>query len=263
MLCRFAKDCQPLNSIIDAFGHQLDISEHNTIDDHACYFVGGPIFCLEELQQIRIKSAAFINIDKGYFSNKKSTSHWRVSFDELQNTRLLDVPNDRWQAFDINLQPPRRYGSYILILAPSVNPLRYHTSYSDPVVWALTIKNQLLQYTKRKIFIRFKDNVKKGVDPLIKYLEDCWAVVSLQSVGAVQALIHGVPAINLASSCLDSLSRENLENIDVVQCPEDRYQWLCSLAYSQFTIDEIRSGHALDLIAQYHDRDLCTLGKQQ
>ena len=264
VLCRFDKDCQPLNSIIDAFAHRLHVQVQNTIDTNTCYFVGGPIFCLEQLQHLRDRSACFINIDKGYFSNKKSTSHWRVSFNELQNTRVLQVPDDRWQAFGIELQPPRRDGSYILILAPSVNPLKYHTEYDDPLAWALTIKNQLLQFTTRKIFIRFKDNVKKGVDPLIKYLQDCWAVVSLQSVGAVQALIHGVPAINLASSCLDSLSIEkNLENIDTVQCPQDRYHWLCGLAYSQFTTEEIRSGQALNLIAQYHGRDLVALGKQQ
>jgi hypothetical protein len=67
----------------------------------------------------------------------------------------------------------------------------------------------------------------------------------------VQSTIHGIPCINLAPSALDGLHKMKLENIENLVYPANRYEWLKSLSYSQFTWKEMESGFALNTVEQY------------
>ena len=42
-----------------------------------------------------------------------------------------------------------------------------------------------------------------------------------------------------------------LDDIENLTYSENRYEWLKSLSYSQFTWDEMQSGYALNTVEQY------------
>lgn len=228
----------------------IDIKESNdTSNKNDCFFIGGPISSLNVLKRLDKSPASYINIDKGYFRNRKSTSHWRLSFNSLQQQKILDVPDDRLKEFNIDIKPWQTNGEYIIILAPNPKPLLYYTGSEDVLAWCLDTKAKLLEHTDRKIFIRFKESAKqRGHDPLSKYLDKCHAVVTLQSLGCVETIIAGIPTLNLAPSCLNGLYKSDVSMIEDLPKPDNRYEWLKSLSYSQFTLKEFENGKALELL---------------
>jgi hypothetical protein len=244
---RFPKEgtTKVCDRIIDCITHSYNVEVTSTLSNDRLFFVGGPRTSLNKIKDLEKTKTTYINVDKGYFRNRKSTSHWRLSYNSLQQTQLFNVPDDRLKKFNINIKPWKTTGSYILILAPNPNPLILYKGHNNITEWALSVRRQLLQYTDRKIFIRFKDLVKKGYDPIQKYYNDCYAIISLQSLGVVDATLHGIPCINLAPSCLDSLHDNKLEDIENLTYPENRWEWIKSLSYGQFTTEEMKSGYAL------------------
>lgn len=211
-----------------------------------CFFTGGPITSYSILKRLDKDLANYINIDKGYLSNRKKNSHWRLTYNNLQQTKLLDVPDDRLKKFNIDIKPWKTGGDYILVLAPNPKPLLYYTNSEDTLSWCMDIKSKLLKYTDRKIFFRFKESRKaRGSDSIEKYLENCYAVVTLQSLGCVETIMQGIPTINLAPSCLDCLYKSDISMIESIPKPDNRYEWLKTLSYSQFTIPELENGYAL------------------
>lgn len=242
-----------LDRLIDIhLSKSINIQKSNdTTNKDNCFFVGGPISSLDVLHRLEKDNASYINIDKGYFKNRKSNSHWRLTFNNLQQTKIFDVPNDRLKHFNIELKPWQTNGEYILILAPNPLPLLYYTGSSDVLAWCMDIKNKLLEYTDRKVFIRFKESRKiRGHDPLTKYLNNCYAIVTLQSIGCIETIINGIPTLNLAPSCLDCLYQSKIELIEKLPKPDNRYEWLKTLSYSQFTIEEIENGTALEIFSK-------------
>lgn len=224
-------------------------TSNDIVNKNNCFFIGGPISCIDVLQRLESNPASYINIDKGYFRNRKSTSHWRLSFNSLQQQRLLDVPDDRLKEFNINIKPWQSNGEYIIILAPNPKPLLYYTGSEDVLAWCLETKAKLLEHTDRKVFIRFKEPAKhRGRDPLSKYFDKCYAVITLQSVGCVETIMAGIPTLNLAPSCLDNLYKSNVNMIEDLPKPDNRYEWFKSLSYSQFTIKEFENGKAIELL---------------
>ena len=97
--------------------------------------------------------------------------------------------------------------------------------------------------------LRFKEPAKhRGKDPLIKYLDKCHAIVTLQSIGCVETITAGIPTLNLAPSCLNGLYQSDVSMIENLPKPDNRYEWLKSLSYSQFTLEEFEDGKALECI---------------
>ena len=252
--CRFpASETIPskVDRLIDIhLSKSINIETSNdTADKNNYFFIGGPISSINVLRRLENSPASYINIDKGYFRNRKSTSHWRLSFNSLQQQQILDVPDDRLKDFNINIKSWQTLGEYIIILAPNPKPLLYYTGSEDVISWCFETKAKLLEYTDRKIFIRFKEPAKhRGKDPLIKYLDKCHAVVTLQSIGCVETITAGIPTLNLAPSCLNGLYESNVSMIEDLPKPDNRYEWLKSLSYSQFTLEEFENGKALELL---------------
>ena len=253
---RFIKTAETklVDGMIDLMStnHSIDTS---TDYNSGTFFVGGFRTSQKNLLKIKNKTS-FINVDKGYLQpNLKVTDYWRISYNSFQQDKLLDVPSDRLAIFkDFDIKPWNKKGSYIIILAPNLHPVNYYSN-CNVHEWVQDVKTKLLSLTDRKIFVRYKDNKKiRSCDPLVKYLKDCYAVISLQSMGAVESIANGVPVINLAPSCVNSLYNLKLENIEQITYPENRYEWFKSLSYSQFTWEEMKSGQALTLVNQHYKK---------
>mgnify|MGYP006081580535 CR=1 FL=1 len=229
--------------------YPIPVTEINSED---CFFLGGPANYLNFLDEIKKVNGNYINIDKGYFSTSpKVSSHFRLTYNDLQMRKCIEVDDNRLKKFNIELSPWNKSGSYIMILAPNANPLKFYEN-CDIINWITTVKKELLKLTDRKIFVRYKDNKKiRSYDPLKKYFNDCYCIITLQSLGSVEATINGIPCINLAPSCLQGLHNMTLNNIESLTYPDNRYEWLKTLSYCQFTYDEFKNGSAMHILEKY------------
>lgn len=238
------------DQIIDLhISKSFDLEVSNEITENHVFFLGGPFSSFDNLNRLKEKNGHYINIDKGYFRTK-SNKFWRLTYKGLQQSQIFNVSDDRLGAsICFDLKKWNTSGDYILLLAPNLLSLKYHTGNSDIIQWCLEIKSKILKYTDRKVFIRFKDNVKqRSVDPLSRYLDKCHAVVTLQSIACVESICSGVPVFNLADSCLDGLYKSDISQIENPPKPDNRHEWLKSLAYSQFTITELEDGTAYRIL---------------
>lgn len=96
---------------------------------------------------------------------------------------------------------------------------------------------KLAKFTDRQVVIRDKETRR----PLQKDLHNAHALVAHGSIAAVEAVILGVPVFVHSSSAAALVGRTNLENIEQPNYP-DREPWCWSLAYSQYSEEEMIEG---------------------
>jgi hypothetical protein len=89
-------------------------------------------------------------------------------------------------------------------------------------------------------------------DPLVKVLQDdCHALVTFNSVAAIESILTGVPAFVLApANAARPVANIDLSQIDTPYWPDQDklYAWACHLAYGQFHVTELQNGVAKQLV---------------
>jgi hypothetical protein len=114
------------------------------------------------------------------------------------------------------------------------------SNYDNDEFWEKQVVNKLKKHTDREIRVRYKDSKNTFQQDLV----DAWAVVSSQSIGAVDALIAGVPSFCEDTSAALPMSLTDLSKIETPIYPDNREEWMRSLLANQYTLDEIKSGVA-------------------
>lgn len=164
-----------------------------------------------------------------------------------------EVPTpDRWDSFQIPINPWRDSGKYILVCGQRGG------SYSDmsmPVDWPDVVYDKLRLYTDRPILYRPHPEIQRypvnkeitvvsHKQPFCFQLKDVHAVVVYTSNAATNALLHGVPVFYEGPSvmCKD-ICNDNLKNIESPMT-FDREPVFWRLAWHQWSLDEIRTGVA-------------------
>lgn len=164
-------------------------------------------------------------------------------------------PADRWEELGISLSPWRKTGKHIVLCGQV--PWDASVQHTDHVQWCRQTIQRLGSLTNRGI--RFRPHplqpeavdvsnlpvqISLGVD-LQEDLEDAWAVVTFNSNAGVEATLAGVPAFVADAGGMGySILNKDLQLIES-PCTPDRHQWLCNLAYTQWTLGEIASGQAM------------------
>jgi hypothetical protein len=151
-------------------------------------------------------------------------------------------------------KPWRYTGSHILVIPPTYHTARWYGI--DRKQWTSSIVNKIRQHDqKRRIVVRekFKDGADWGdrVDkPLNDDLVDCYAMVSFHSTAAVKALMAGIPCFTSEHSPAFpvSLGLSELHKIGSPLYSNEREDWIKSLLFSQFTLDEMRDGTAFSYL---------------
>lgn len=205
-------------------------------------------------------------IETGYFGNYPGPNNpagkkiWhRVVKNAMQHQNIASVPDDRYRelvAFDPALQYrgwQRQRGSKILLVVPSHKPCEYYGIDRDQ--WVAETVATIRKNTQRAIIVRDKatrrDRVQNSIYEVLR--SDAWAVVTYNSIAAVEAIQLGVPAFALAATAADPVANKDLTRLDDPWMPDESvvYQWLCSLSYGQFSVEEIVSGRAWRLLKRY------------
>jgi hypothetical protein len=147
--------------------------------------------------------------------------------------RIREVPDDRWKAVRIDLQPWSRGGRHIVIAAPTRTYSRFHRTES----WIADTIDALSRVTDRQLVIRDKESKR----PLQADLKGAHALVTHGSIAAVESVICGCPVFVHRDSAAALVGMTDLKDIEKPIYP-DRDAWVRSLCYSQFNERELVDG---------------------
>jgi hypothetical protein len=191
-------------------------------------------------------------IDSGYTNFIEPNKKWhRLTRNHLHFNSPFVAPADRLKNFTNFPQPWRKDGKKILIVEPG--PFAASIMHVDAKSWTDLVINELKKYTDRPIEVRSKTNKKTRTSLYQTLLDgDYYCTISINSNSAVESIWAGVPAITLNKHVSNSVTRNNLEQInDLYYGPLG--DWLAWLSYCQFTYDELMDGTALRIIKEFHN----------
>lgn len=198
----------------------------------------------------------FYYMDTGYFGNSKFKVWHRIVKNNLQHTNIVDRPSDRFDRFGIKFQPWRKNGSKILLTLPDEKPCKFYGI--DRQHWIDQTVATIRQHTDRPIVLReraAKRIDRIATDPLSQVLQqDIWAMVTYNSVAAVESIFHGVPVFTLAPvNAASPVASQDLERLDNPYYPETDLlrAWASHLAYGQFHVSELKSGSAWSILDEH------------
>ena len=197
----------------------------------------------------------FYYMDSGYVGNYKSKSNpngwklWhRIVKNDVQHNEIIDRPDDRWKQLDYPIEN-RKQGKHILLVTPSEKPCKFYNIDKD--TWVKDTIAEIKKYTDRPIIVRDKASRQQRITHTIfEDLNNCHALVTYQSIAAVESVLYGVPAFTLAPTAADPVCDKDLNQIEAptVQDTDKIYKWACHLAYGQFHNDEMKNGTAYKIL---------------
>jgi len=197
----------------------------------------------------------FYYMDTGYFGNTRWKQWHRIVPNNLQHGEIHQRPADRLERLRIKWQP-RRHGRRIIIAAPDEKPCRFYGI--DQETWVADIVATLGKYTDRDIAVRQRvsNRTQRMVhDPLWQMLaQDVHALVTFNSVAAIESIICGVPAFVIAPvHAARPVANTDLSKIENPFWPDkDKlHAWACHLAYGQFHVDELGDGTAYRILNEH------------
>lgn len=205
----------------------------------------------------------FYYVDNGYMGNlMKKKYFYRIVKNNIQHTKIKDVPKDRYQSLCKfapymvyrGQKPQSQQNGPILLVTPSEKPCAFYGITRDE--WVDKTIAELKKYTDRPIVIRDKglrfERVKDNSVASQCQREQVFAVVTYQSMAALEAIHYGIPAFTMAPNCVESVANTDLKNIESPIYPkEETFQRVLNyLAYCQYNLDEMSSGKALSMIEE-------------
>jgi len=206
-------------------------------------------------QNYRARGRSFVYIDLGWWNRKPEGRPLEGFHKVCVNGREPDAlmarhwPSDRFAHFGIVPAPWRRWGRDVVLAGMSGKSAR--TRGYGPQQWEIAAINELRRYTDRPIIYRPKPSWLEAKpipgtifsppsQSIMEALENAWALVTLHSNAAVDALLAGVP-ISASEGVCKNLSTP-LSEIESPRYPTGRDQLMCDIAYQQFNVPEMRAG---------------------
>ena len=198
----------------------------------------------------------FYYIDTGYFGNERTASnpngwkYWhRIVKNDLQHGEIVPRPDDRFRKFNKKFMPWKKSGRKILVAAPDEKPCKFYETTQEQ--WIGSTVETIKKYTDRPVEVRHRaakridrianDTLQSALD------NDVFALVTFNSVAAVESVFHGIPVFTLApTNAASPVGSQDLSQIDIPSYPDNDklYAWACHLAYGQFHINEFKDGSA-------------------
>ena len=188
----------------------------------------------------------------GRFDNKnlKPNNHyWRICKNNIHVGLIKNCKDDRLAKFKISVKEPKRDGSYILV-CPSSSGVNQYLRQPN---WTAETVATLKKHTDRAIKIREKPRGQGTSGPAVakvpiqEDLKNAWACVTSCSISAIESMSEGVPVFCHEKSFATPIASTDLSHIEN-PIFTDPHEWLCSLAYQQFTPEEYDNGIAVKIL---------------
>jgi hypothetical protein len=201
----------------------------------------------------------FYYMDTGYFGNERTSrnpngwKYWhRIVKNDLQHSEIIPCPDDRFRQFNKKFTPWKKDGRKILVAAPDEKPCKFYGITKDN--WVNQTVETIKQHTDRPVEVR--ERAPKRIDRIVNDTlqqaldNDVFALVTFNSVAAIESIFHGIPAFTLAPNAASPVALQDLSKVnEPYYADRDKlYAWACHLAYGQFHTTELKSGQALELL---------------
>lgn len=234
---------------------EVPVTFYNGPDMDGAAYYGLRGRCLDAFRDYRRKSFVAY-VDLGYWGRRDGGTYsgfHKVSVNDRHPTAYFQkraYPSDRFDHHRITIKPWKKDGKHVLIagMGAKAAPIEGF----KPNEWEIAAAKEIRRYTDRPIVYRPKPSWREAIpidgtifsdrsQSLNEALQDCWAVVSHHSNVCVDALIEGIPVF-----CYHGVAKPmGLQEIALIEqplYPDDRHQWCCNIAYTQWTPSEMASG---------------------
>jgi hypothetical protein len=211
----------------------------------------------------------FYYMDTGYFGNFISPGNpggkklfHRIVKNDVQKHWLEKYPNDRWR--EICKIDPRydwkgwkKTGKKILVIVPNRKSCVFYGYDNDPYIdgekpWLMNTIETIKKHTDMEIIIREKGSrsARQHHSIFDALDEGIFATVAFNSIAALESVIYGIPSFVAVPCAASPLALTDLRQISTPFYPDDSLvqQHCASLAYGQFTGEEIANGTAWKLL---------------
>lgn len=199
----------------------------------------------------------FYYMDSGYIGNYRSKANpygwkvWhRIVKNDVQHSKIIDRPDDRWTALDYPINK-RKKGNHIVLVTPSEKPCKFYGIDRDK--WVEETIKEIKKHTDREILVRDKQPRQQRITKTIfDDLKGAHALVTYQSIAAIESVLFGVPAFTFAPTAADPVCDKDISNIESPTLQDDHkiYKWACHLAYGQFHNRELANGTAWRILRE-------------
>jgi len=188
---------------------------------------------------------------------------YRVGLDHFMRG-LSDFKNknskpDRFKKLNLKIKPWRNKGDHVLIVGQNLHDASLFSI--DFQIWLYNTVRHLMKHTDRKIIIRdhpenkdllkeyckikfrrFKQVEYSNKGTISDDLKNAHCTVSYTSGSSIDSILAGVPVITCSEyNFLWPISSHTLEDVENPKLG-DREQLLYDLAYTQWTVEEIKNG---------------------
>lgn len=216
------------------------------LDRETAAIVGGLEYGSDTLlREIRTTGHPYLFVDGGYLKARRDgervyyrivpnayLQHWLNAERAADSRRLGDL--------GVSISDWKSAGGPILVC---ISAAKHHWFFGleNWLSWTIT---ELKLLTDRPIVVRSYEAAQAGQQPpLAEALRDAWAVVTHTSTAAVEAALAGVPVFVAPENPAAPVGNSDLAMIETPLRPE-RAGWAASLAWGQFTLEEIANGTA-------------------
>jgi hypothetical protein len=199
------------------------------------------------LAQARSQGLHFYYIDHAYFDRGHGKSY-RITRNRYEAGKVRKVADDRLSLLGLDIQPWRSDGRSIIVCPPT----DYFMTAHNCADWLDNTLATLRLETDRPIIVREKPKPGKSSVPLARALQTAHALVTHSSNVAIEAACLGTPVFVSPTSAAAPIGQTDFGLIET-PCYPEREDWLAHLAYSQYSIDEIRDGTAWNLMGYLED----------
>jgi len=194
---------------------------------------------IDELKRMRQAKEPYVYMDHAYFMRGYGPDcNFRVIYNGLHRTNVLDVPSDRNKRFSAVFHDWKEGRNHIVLIPAAKNIEAIFGKWNDKAC------ETLATVTTREVRVKSKSD-----GSLKDFLHRSWGLVSHSSVAAVEAACLGFPVWGGAESPAFAVSNPDISDIENPLRP-DRQQWVNTLCYSQFSIGEIEKGTAWKIISE-------------
>lgn len=191
---------------------------------------------------------------------------WKVGINGVSSWQYLATGNGsaRLSMLGMTLQPWQQHrGSDIIICLQRTQSHQWH-GMPDQQQWISDVVHEVRRHTDRPIVVRphprqrlrciLPDCEIQTPMPRTDTYDDfdfdaalkrAWAVINFNSHPGTQSVIQGIPAFVDQSSVAAPVANLDLAAIND-PCMPDRETWFENLAWTEFSVDEIRRGMPLD-----------------
>jgi hypothetical protein len=229
---------------IKSSGAEVRSSEESIDPERTSLIRGLQYGSLARLRECWATEADYYFADSGYFRafDCEPRAWYRITHNAFTQSWVNEVPADRFERLRVPIRPWKKGGRDILVCPPYGG---WVMDLFDAHGWLDETLASLNRYTDRPIRVRPKYSPSTIWDAL----EGAHALVTFMSNTGTDAAIFGVPAFVPPMNQAAPLGNVDLSQIET-PVYNDREKWAHSLAYGQYSLEEMEDGTAWKIVQE-------------